>query len=510
MATVEEDYEALTALKRTSASAQAGEFFPRAEDVVSGCAVYSGETYGDVSKWREVLLGRVDVDGANGAVAALLERYLLTRDPVDLRGLHLRVMEAMPAGLDEILRAAVHASAAGDRSKEVWTFLESACSSGFAWFWFNAWRDPYLVRAGPRSMTADAQLDRVYRGASSSFRQTADRAVKHAALLLGVEERLWAIEKHEFGNFLAAIGWKPEAGSADVAAEETAVAAAEGAVTVVAKPNGKMSPEEKRAWNTMEGIASIPLVPRRFRDPGVVERLYREWPHAADVVAALLSDLVLDAPVRFRPTLLVGKPGTGKTALLQAVVAALDVPSVVYPCSGSSDNSFGGTASRWTSACASTPLELVRQSQVPNGVVILDELEKGPRDTRYGSVADTLLPLLERHTARVFYEIGLNTTSDLSHVSYLATANSRDLPAPILDRFRILEMPIPKVEHLPALCRNVVSAIAAERGLAGLLPPLAPDELEVVARTWRAGSLRRLRRAVETAIDVRERLAVRQ
>ena len=63
------------------------------------------------------------------------------------------------------------------------------------------------------------------------------------------------------------------------------------------------------------------------------------------------------------------------------------------------------------------------------------------------------------------------------------------------DRFRVLRMPEPTLEHLSALARQLVLEIArADELEPEMLQPLEPDELDVISRAWaRAGfSLRKL------------------
>ena len=99
---------------------------------------------------------------------------------------------------------------------------------------------------------------------------------------------------------------------------------------------------------------------------------------------------------------------------------------------------------------------------------------------------------------------------DLSHVSYIATANSLDpLPSPLRDRFRVVTFPKPGVAHLDALLPPVIADLAAERGLDGRwVEPLTGQERDLVAAHWRGGSVRQLRRVVEIVLRMREKAAV--
>ncbi|NDW07358.1 AAA family ATPase [Jiella pacifica] len=265
----------------------------------------------------------------------------------------------------------------------------------------------------------------------------------------------------------------------------------------------------KAMWQACGAIAGrdLPLV-TAITDPTAA--LVDEWPHAADVVRKLLATVRFGEVVRLKPTLLVGAPGTGKTSLLQAICEILDVPHVIFPCASSGDNSFGGTPARWHSSQLSTPGEAIRQHGVANPVIVLDELEKAGRHWENGSLVDALLPMLEAHTARAYYEAAIDAQIDLSHVSFLATANTLSIPAPLRDRFDIVRMPDPGPEHVGPIARKIVDDIRRRRGLLdGMITPIAPDEEELLRRAWKGGSLRQLSRIVETLVDGRDAFEIR-
>ena len=265
----------------------------------------------------------------------------------------------------------------------------------------------------------------------------------------------------------------------------------------------------KSLWTACEKIVNADLPLRTvFNDPTAA--LVAEWPHAADVVRRLLAGIRVGDVIKLRPTLLVGAPGTGKTSLLQAIAAMLDVPHMVFPCASSGDNSFGGTPARWHSSQLSTPGEAIRQHRVANPIVIRDELEKAGRHFENGSLVDALLPMLEAHTASGYFEAAIDATIDLSHVSFVATANSLTIPAPLRDRFDVVKMPDPGPQHIGPLARRIVDDIRRKRGLVdGMIPPVAPDEADLLSRAWKGGSLRQLSRIVEALVDNRDRMEIR-
>ncbi|MBK3398059.1 AAA family ATPase [Methylobacterium ajmalii] len=254
----------------------------------------------------------------------------------------------------------------------------------------------------------------------------------------------------------------------------------------------------------------LPLLPapdpHAFAEAGAARA-----PWLRPVFEVLAQDLVGAPYARIRPTAFVSRPGTGKTAAIRAVAQGLGLALRVYNAAGAADGSFGSTSRQWSTGRGSIPLQTALAEGVANFVVGIDEIEKSSPDRRNGSLQDALLPFLERESARQIFDTFIEANVNLSAVSFIVTANTLDgVPGPLRDRLRILEVPSPRPEHLPIVAANLVAEIRAERGLdEAWLPGLDEDELALLARHWKGGSLRPLRRLVETLVAGRDRLAPR-
>ncbi len=272
--------------------------------------------------------------------------------------------------------------------------------------------------------------------------------------------------------------------------------------------NGKMREvitPLKSAINIALPLAPVPPLHE------VRNQLLFEFPYAANVIDFALADLVGRRTVKLRPIIFWGEPGGGKSRFVRRLSEVLNVLRWQTDASRSDGAVFAGTDKRWYSAEPCHPFLAIARANHANPIVLIDEIEKAGTRNDYGRFWDCLLGFLEPETAVRYPDPALQVPLDLSNVSYIATANALDpLPAPLRDRFRIVNFPKPGPEHLDALLPPVIADLVAERGLdCRWIEPLNGQERDVVAAHWRGGSVRQLRRVVEVILRAREKVAVR-
>jgi ATP-dependent Lon protease len=148
----------------------------------------------------------------------------------------------------------------------------------------------------------------------------------------------------------------------------------------------------------------------------------------------------------------------------------------------------------------------------PNPMVMIDEIEKSGRGW-HGSLYSAMTPHLERETSKRYRDLSLDAELDLSWVSYVATANDdTKIPDHIRDRFRVVKVPLPTLDHLRALARGIMADMAAEEELdPRFMAPLDLDEEAVIAKAWsKAGfSIRKLQKIVSATLEARDAVAMR-
>ncbi|GAU82924.1 AAA family ATPase [Bosea sp. BIWAKO-01] len=254
----------------------------------------------------------------------------------------------------------------------------------------------------------------------------------------------------------------------------------------------------------------VPLVPTP--DLTVVrDELVFEFPYAASLIDRVLADLIGREFVQLRPFVLVGEPGSGKSRFVRRLGETMGVMVWRTSAAAADGAAFGGTERRWHSSEPAHPFLAISRAQHANPIAMIDELEKAATRTDNGRLWDVLLTFLETETAGRFLDPALQIECDLSHVSIVATANSvAPLPSPLRDRMRVLQFPTPQAIHLDALLAPIMAELMIERRRdPNWIQPLSYDERDALSAHWKGGSVRQLRRLIETVLAAREAIAVR-
>jgi len=365
----------------------------------------------------------------------------------------------------------------------------------------------WLIHAGRYEPLAAERLARLPPRTQSDFRRTAERFGQD--LLERILEERNRQTRRMVENYKKEIGVSPSTSGGDDDANEDPEPEADrrgGPGVVVFKAVGNRDTSERVAREFTKLLnKKLPLA-RKPDLAAVSDALLGEFPYAAEIISAVLSELIPLEFITLRPMILVGAPGSGKTRFAERLCAQLGLPWEMYPCGGVSDDSIAGTPRRWTSGEPSLPVSLVRRFHHASPAIILDEIEKTGTGRHNGNPLDALLPMLEPLSASHWRDPYLQAAADLSHVIWIGTANSLDgIPAPLRDRCRILHFPEPGPEHLLPLAEHLMTEIVAERGLDPRWAlPLDGDELEALRTAWSGGSVRILRRLVEAVLTARD------
>ncbi|WP_439124186.1 endopeptidase La [Marivita sp.] len=207
-----------------------------------------------------------------------------------------------------------------------------------------------------------------------------------------------------------------------------------------------MSAEATVVRNYLDWMLSIPwgVKSRIKKDLGRAERILNEDHYSLDKVKERIVEYLavqqrskkLKGPIMC----LVGPPGVGKTSLGKSVAKATGREFIRISLGGVRDESeIRGHRRTYIGSMPGKIIQALKKAKTTNPLILLDEIDKMGQDFR-GDPASAMLEVLDPEQNGSFVDHYLEVEYDLSNVMFLTTANSYNMPGPLLDRMEIIPL----------------------------------------------------------------------
>jgi len=182
----------------------------------------------------------------------------------------------------------------------------------------------------------------------------------------------------------------------------------------------------------------------------VAAALHAEMPWMGRATETAWHDLRRAArrgtPIKVQSLLLNGQPGIGKSGWTRSLANRVKLPMGQSDAgAGSAGFDIAGVERGWGSSTPGRPVNLLLDHRIANPIFVVDEICKAGAEKstsgRVFSLTEAMLGLMEPGSARAWNCPYFRVTFDMSHFSWLFTANQLDsLPEPFLSRCQIVEV----------------------------------------------------------------------
>jgi ATP-dependent Lon protease len=212
------------------------------------------------------------------------------------------------------------------------------------------------------------------------------------------------------------------------------------------KTMSPMSAEATVVRNYLDWLLGVPwgVKSRMKKDLGAAQKVLDADHHGLEKVKERIVEYLAvqarSAKLKGPILCLVGPPGVGKTSLGRSVAKATGREFIRISLGGVRDESeIRGHRRTYIGSMPGKIIQALKKAKTTNPLILLDEIDKMGQDFR-GDPASAMLEVLDPEQNSTFMDHYLEVEYDLSNVMFLTTANSYNMPSPLLDRMEIIPL----------------------------------------------------------------------